>query len=81
MTPRLRIINNDDGSLACEHRSLSVCPDCWNATPDLVNVYETVFWWYGGDGWSQDEVESIAAGRTPNVTLSPGTKTKGTMQL
>lgn len=67
----VRVIN-EAGEIACRHRSLSVCAECFAATPGLVNVYETVYRW-SAEGWSAAEVAQISAGQMENVTLSPGT--------
>ncbi len=67
-----RVIN-ENGEVACRHRDLSVCEDCWNATPGLVNVYETVYRWLDGAGWTKAEVAKVEAGEMENVTLSPET--------
>jgi hypothetical protein len=35
-----------DGAVACPHRDLSCCPDCYRAHPDhLVDVAGAAFWY------------------------------------
>lgn len=71
---RTRIINNDDGSRACAHRSLSVCRECFESTPNLIDVGDVVYKWHGGirDGWTPEEVAEIRDGNgSEYVRLSP----------
>lgn len=53
-----------DTSLACAHRDLSCCPECFAATPGLVNVFGNVYR-YVPDQWPDAEREDL--------TLSPDT--------
>ena len=70
---RLTRIVNENGEVACTHRDLSVCEECWNATPNLINVYETVYRWDPSQ-WSAAEGFQIATGQMENVTISPNTE-------
>lgn len=33
-----------DGTLVCPHRSLSVCPDCFDAYDEVVDVWGVAYW-------------------------------------
>ena len=68
----VRVIN-EAGEVACRHRDLSVCDECWSATPGLVKVYERDYRWLAGAGWTPSEVAEISAGTMAEVRLSPET--------
>lgn len=36
---RLRSVYGEGGILACEHRELTVCRECFAGTPDLIRSY------------------------------------------
>ena len=63
-TKLVRVINEDQ-EVACVHRDLSVCKDCWAKTPGLIDVYDVV---YLDDPRDRPEVDGA------NVRLSPGTR-------
>lgn len=69
MTTALR--EQADGEIVCAHRSTSCCPDCFRATPNLVDVYGAVYRWHG-EGWP-GQVAAIGRGDVEGVTVSPGT--------
>ena len=73
MSARIKFHTQKDSSLVCPHRELSVCEDCFNATPGLVDVYTTVYR-FMPSGWTAREAFDLAAGRMEDCRLSPGTK-------
>lgn len=64
---------NENGEVACEHRDMSCCEECFLATPGLVDVGSVIYAWEDGEGWTPREQAKIRAGKMPYVRLSPGT--------
>lgn len=68
MSATVHLQENVDESLVCAHRDLSVCPDCFDATPGLIEVYGQVYR-FDPEVWKAptDSIDGV------DVRLSPGT--------
>lgn len=56
------------GEAICRHRDLSVCKDCWEATPDLIEIHGQVF-----EGALETIVLTELQVDGESIRVSPGT--------
>lgn len=49
-----------EGALACQHRDISVCDDCLDACPNVVNVPGAAYYVSDLGAWSQSMAEAGA---------------------
>ena len=64
-----------DGEVTCEHRSMSVCPACFESTPGLIEVY-SVWYKYTKSAWTaaeRAEFRKADGALVGGCRVSPGT--------